>query len=75
MVLNQCTHDAVSRSTSPRPVHDRWRSISSDLYSPIVDSINALSSASPTDPMDPAMPDSASASLSAIDVYCENCSF
>lgn len=70
-MLNQCTHDAVSRSTSERPVHDFCRSISSVLYKPIVDSINALSSASPTLPMDPASPDSINASVKASDVYCE----
>lgn len=68
-MLNQCTHDAVSRSTSERPDHDFCRSISSVLYNPIVDSINALSSASPTLPIDPAMPDSINVSVNARDVY------
>ena len=41
------------------------------LYSPIVDSISALSSASPTVPIDPAIPASASSSVNASAVYCE----
>jgi hypothetical protein len=39
------------------------------LYSPMVDSISALSRASPTLPMDPAIPASSSASVNAIEVY------
>src|SRR5689334_9954492 len=41
------------------------------LYSPIVDSMSALSSASPTVPIDPAIPASASCSVNARAVYCE----
>ena len=68
-VLYQCTQDAVSRSSSLRPVKVGWRSISSDLYSPTADSITALSRASPTLPIYPAIPASRSASVNAIAVY------
>ena len=41
------------------------------LYSPIVDSMSALSRASPTVPMDGAIPASTNAVVNAIDVYCD----
>jgi hypothetical protein len=66
---SQCTQAAVSRSTSARPAQDFSRLISSVLWSPIADSINALSRASPTDPIEPAMPESWSASVNASEVY------
>mgnify|MGYP003296948384 CR=1 FL=1 len=68
-MLYQCTQEAVSRSSSARPVKVECWSINSDLYSPTADSINALSKASPTLPIDPAIPASRSASVNAIDVY------
>ena len=68
-MLYQCTQEAVSRSSSARPVKVECLSINSDLCSPTVDSINALSKASPTLPIDPAIPASRSASVNAIDVY------
>src|SRR5436305_1069123 len=58
-VLYQRTHSAVSRSTSRSPAQFLSRApgaMHSVLNSPIVDSINALSSASPTVPIEPAMP-------------------
>ena len=70
--VNQWTQAAVSRSTSDRPVQECCRSISSVLYRPMVDSISALSRASPTEPIEPAMPASVSASVNASDVYCPN---
>src|SRR3954462_15120994 len=72
-VLYQQTHSAVSRSTSRRPAQFFPHApgvMHSVLYSPIVDSISALSSASPTVPIDPAMPASASSSVNARAVYC-----
>src|SRR3954466_1226936 len=73
-VLYQWTHSAVAASTSTRDFHvvrRRGCSISSVLYRPIVDSISALSRASPTLPMEPAIPASSRASVNAIEVYCE----
>src|SRR3954471_16893112 len=71
--LNQRTHSAVSRSTSRSPDQFRARPVRvmhSVLYSPIVDSIRALSSASPIVPIDPAIPAAASSSVNASAVYC-----
>src|SRR3954453_14417996 len=71
-LLYQRTHSAASRSTSPSPAQFLPRTprvMHSVLNSPIVDSINALSSGSPTVPMDPAMPASASSSVNAKAVY------
>src|SRR6476660_9495088 len=45
--------------------------MSSVLYSPIVDSMSALSRASQTVPMDGAIPASTSAVVKEIDVYCD----
>lgn len=57
---------------SERPAQLRgWASMSSVLYSPMVDSMRALSRASPTLPMDPAMPATTRASVNARDVYCD----
>src|SRR4051812_1798224 len=56
--LYQHTHSAVSRSISRNPCQFRPRPagvMHSVLYSPIVDSINALSSASPIVPIDPGL--------------------
>ena len=73
-VLYQWTHFAASRSTSRSPLQfcvlERNAGISV-LYSPIVDSINALSNASPTVPIEPAMPASRSSSVNARAVYCD----
>src|SRR5215207_5620104 len=71
--LYQRTHSAVSRSISRSPDQFRRRPVGmthSVLYSPIVDSISALSSASPIVPIDPAIPASASSSVNASAVYC-----
>src|SRR4051794_3517570 len=71
-VLYHWTHSAVAASTSTRDFHvvrRRGCLISSVLYKPIVDSISALSGASPTLPMEPAIPASSKASMNAIDVY------
>src|SRR5919109_258587 len=73
-LLYQRTHSAVSRSTSRTPLQFRvlaYGRISSVLYRPMVDSMSALSSASPTVPIDPAIPASASSSVNASAVYCE----
>src|SRR3954451_14282004 len=72
--LYQRTHSAGSRSTSRSPAQFRpcpAGVMHSVLYSPIVDSSRALSSASPIVPIDPAMPASASSSVNASAVYCE----
>src|SRR5688500_16584983 len=72
--LYQRTHSAVCASTSRNPATFRPRPAGlthSVLYNPIVDSINALSSASPTVPIEPAMPASASCSVEVRAVYCE----
>lgn len=45
--------------------------ISSVLYSPIADSINALSSASPTVPMEASIPASTRCVVNRKDVYCD----
>src|SRR3954452_15906548 len=74
VVLYQCTHSAVAASTAARFFQVApflGCSITSVLYRPIVDSINALSSASPTLPIDPEIPASANASVNARDVYCD----
>ena len=47
------------------------RVMHSVLNRPIVDSISALSSASPTVPIDPAIPASANSSVKASAVYCD----
>ena len=73
-VLYQRTHSAVSRSTSCSPDQFRPRrceKCTRSFTGPIVDSINALSSATPTVPIDPAMLASASSSVNASAVYCE----
>jgi hypothetical protein len=64
-VLYQCTQLAVAVSTWSRPVQERARSwsMSSVLYSPMVDSIKALSRVSPTVPIEGAVPASMSASV------------
>src|SRR3954454_5970901 len=70
--LYQRTHSAVSRSTSrgsPQFLPSVAGVMHSVLYSPIVDSMSALSSASPTVPIDPAIPASASCSVNARAVY------
>jgi len=60
VALYQWTQLAISRSTSAAPLQV-WgcRSISSVLYRPMVDSISALSRASPTVPIEGAMQASA----------------
>src|SRR5919205_2373935 len=72
--LYQRTHSAVSRSTSRSPLQLRalaYGTISSVLYRPIVDSMSALSSASPTVPIEPAIPAAASSSVNARAVFWE----
>ncbi len=72
LVLYQSTHSAVASSTSARVFHEPRRLISSVLYSPMVDSLSALSRAAPTEPIEPAIPASTSASVNASDVYWAN---
>jgi hypothetical protein len=49
----------------------RVRLIASVLNSPMVDSHNALSSASPTVPIEPAIPASINSAVKATDTYCD----
>ncbi len=70
-MLYQLIQRAVSHSTSRCDAQVRFgASMASVLSSPIVDSISALSSASPTVPMDPAIPASINSWVNASDVYC-----
>ena len=69
-MLDQWTHDAVASSTCRQDCQmGRSCSMTSVLNSPIVDSMSALSSASPTEPIDPVMPASRSVSVNAREVY------
>ena len=54
-MFRQSAHAAVSSSMSARVRHGARRLIISVLYSPVVDSIRALSRASPTMPVEAAM--------------------
>src|SRR5690625_7074 len=68
--LYQLTQEAVAASTWRHEVHDvRSRSMTSVLNRPMVDSMTALSSASPTVPMDPTMPAWCNSSVNATDKY------
>ncbi len=72
VVLYQWTQRATCHSTSRRSAQAgpvRW--IASVLNNPMVDSHNALSSASPTVPIEPAIPASISSAVKATDTYCE----
>ena len=65
--LNQSTQAIVVNSTSPRclsgPVWNGPGRMASVLNSPMIDSIRALSEASPTVPIDAAIPSSARCSV------------
>src|SRR5699024_10597431 len=68
--LYQLTQEATAASTWRQDVQEvRSKSMTSVLNSPMVDSITALSSASPTVPMDPMMPALWSSSVKATDRY------
>ena len=68
--LYQWTQDAVASSTWRQPVQTSFSwSMTSVLNRPVVDSMSALSSASPTVPIEPVIPASTSASVNAKDVY------
>ena len=74
LVLYQCTHAAVSDSTSARrrngPVRNGESSrTASALYRPMVVLATALSKASPTDSIDGTRPDKDKVSPNRTDVY------
>src|SRR6266481_599649 len=69
LVLNQSTYSAVASSTSASVFQGPSFLISSVLYRPIVDSISALSRASPTVPMDASIPASIRCAVNAKLVY------